>query len=46
MLVLPLFVAIADLARNRRWVIYPLAATGVVFAGMAVHRWITKQWTA
>lgn len=46
MLVLPLFVAIADLARNRRWVISALGATGTVFGLMVFDRWIHKRWTA
>jgi hypothetical protein len=46
MLVLPIYVAIVDLARNRRAVIYPLAAVGAVSSVMLVNRWVTKQWTA
>jgi len=45
MLVLPIYVAISDLARHRRAIIYPLGAVGLVFSLRIVNRWITKQWT-
>jgi hypothetical protein len=45
MLVLPIYVAIVDLARRRRAIIYALGAVGLVFSFRIVDRWITKQWT-
>lgn len=44
MLVLPLYVAITDLARNRKAIIYSLGAGSIVLAAASLHRWITKQW--
>ena len=46
MLVLPIYVAIADLARNRKVIIYGLSAVSSVFALMLVERWITWKWAA
>jgi hypothetical protein len=45
MLVLPIYVAIGDLARDRRSITYPLGAVGLLFSLRIVNRWITKQWT-
>ena len=46
MLVLPLYVAIVDLCRNRKVIVYALASVSVVFALMLVERWITWKWAA
>jgi Gpi18-like mannosyltransferase len=46
MLVLPIYVAIADLARNRKAIVYGLSAVSAVFAVMLVERWITWKWAA
>jgi len=46
MLVLPLFVAIVDLVRNRRWIVCSLGAIGALFALMVVERWMNRHWTA
>jgi len=46
MLVLPLFIALGDLARQRRWIIYSLGGGSAVLAGASIHRLVTKQWIA
>jgi len=46
MLVLPLYVALTDLAHNRRAIVYSLGTGSAVLAAASLHRWITKQWIA
>jgi hypothetical protein len=46
MLVLPLYVALTDLARNRRSIVYSLGTGSAVLAAASLHRWITKHWVA
>jgi hypothetical protein len=46
MLVLPLYVALVDLARNRRSIICVLGVGSTVLAAASLERWITKQWIA
>lgn len=46
MLVLPLYVALTDLARDRRSIVYTLAGCGGVLLVASLRRWITRQWIA
>jgi Gpi18-like mannosyltransferase len=44
MLVLPLYVAVCDLAGNRRSIIYPLSAASAVLALLMLGRWSAGHW--
>ena len=44
MLVLPLYVAVCDLARNRKSIIYPLSAASAVLSLLMLGRWSAGHW--
>ncbi|MCU1392670.1 MAG: hypothetical protein JWM34_1098 [Ilumatobacteraceae bacterium] len=46
MLVLPLYVAVTDLVKNRRTIVFSLGAGSLVLAAASLDRWITKRWVA
>jgi hypothetical protein len=39
-------VALVDLARNRRLVVWSLGAGSAALAAASLHRWVTRQWIA